>query len=90
MFNKYLSEETLCQTLVVVGVSTSQQEQIQIAIRNISISPYPKEYLKVSSDHPCQMVKDTKNSCTTFDGDHPLQQDIEESLTFLVEYVRIN
>ena len=51
-------------------------------IKNLSASP-PQEDLEASFDPPCQSIEETKESCTTFDGEQPLEPDIKEFQTCL-------
>jgi len=48
--------------------------------------PHPQEYLEASSNHLFQPIKETRKSWTAFDGEQPLELDIEEFLTYLSEY----
>ena len=49
----------------------------------MSISPPPQEDLEVSFDFPDQSSKETNESCTIINGEHPLEVEIEEFLTCL-------
>jgi hypothetical protein len=83
--------QEISQILAAVGVSASQEEKILTTIRNIPASlevieeqkfhePHPQEDLEALFDHPCQIVKETKESWTTFDGEKPLEPEIKEFL----------
>jgi hypothetical protein len=93
--NKSLEE--LSQILPTAGISASQEEKILTIVKNLVAypdiieeqefhEPHPQEYLEASSNHLCQPVEETKKSWTTFDGEQPLEPEIEEFLTCLSEY----
>lgn len=75
----FLQEQELSQILAVVGMSTSQEEQIFIVSYNLSASREVIEEKQfhepnlqqgdLEFDHPCHFVEETKESWTTFDGE---------------------
>jgi hypothetical protein len=82
----------LSQILAAVGISASQEEQILTIVKNLSASPkvieeeefhelHPQEDLKSFCNHSFQPIGETKESWTTFDGEPPLEPEIEEFLT---------
>ena len=65
-----------------------------IAVKNLSASleaidepeqhgPHPQDDLQTSTDFPCQVVGEIEESCTTFEGERPLEPKIEEFLPCL-------
>ena len=81
--------EELSRILATAGISSSQEEQILTAVKNLSASPEvikePEfhEEPKASTDHLCQSMEETEESCTTYDGERPLEPEIEELLPCL-------
>ena len=74
-------------------ISASQEEKILIASKNLYTSlevieelefhePHLQEELEASIYHPFKF-EEAKELWTTSDGDHPLELEIEEFLTFL-------
>jgi hypothetical protein len=76
--------QELSHILVAVGISTSQEEHILTTIKNLFVSP--QEDLEVPSDSSCQFVEETKESWIEFNGEQPMEHDIEEFLSCLLEY----
>ena len=68
-----------------ISISTSQKEQILIEVKNLNVTPHPQEDLEVSFDSFFQSIKETEESWTTFDGEPPLEPDIEEFFICLSE-----
>ena len=87
MMNNILEE--LSWILAVVEILSSQEEKILITVKNLSASPKvikePEfhEEPKASTDHLCQSTEETEDSCTTYDGERPLEPEIEEFLPCL-------
>lgn len=81
--------EELSRILEAVGISSSQEEQILTAVKNLSAflevikKPEFHEEPKSSTDHLCQSMEETKDSCTTYDRERPLEPEIEEFLPCL-------
>jgi hypothetical protein len=48
-----------------------------------SHEPHPQEDIEALFDHPFQIVEETKESWTTFDGEQPLEIEIKEFLMHL-------
>jgi hypothetical protein len=87
----------LSQILAVVGISTSQEGKILTIVKNLYASPevieeeefhelHPQEDLKSFCNQYFQPIGDTKESWTTFDGEPPIEPDIEEFLTCISPY----
>ena len=72
-----MSLEALSQILAVAWVSSSQEEFILTAFRNLSIFPQPEKYLEVSLDSSCLPTKDIDKSCAKYNGEHPIEHEIE-------------
>lgn len=88
------SLEELSRILAAVEISSSQEEQILTTVKNLSNSseainepeqhePHPQDYLQTSTDFPCQVADEIEDSCTTSDGERPLEPEIEEFLPCL-------
>jgi hypothetical protein len=83
------SLEELSRILAVAGISSSQEEQILTAVKNLSTSlKFIKELEfheepKASTDHLFQSMEEIEDSCTTYDGERPLEPEIEELLPCL-------
>jgi hypothetical protein len=77
------SLKELSQILIAAGISSSQEEKILIAVKNLSASPHLQEDLEVSFDPSCQSIEETKESCITIDGEQPLEPEIKEFQTCL-------
>ena len=83
------SLEELSQILAATGISSSQEEQILIAVKNLSASPEvikePEfhEEPKASTDHLCQSMEETKDSWTISIGEKSLEPKTEERSTCL-------
>ena len=60
--------------------STSQDEYILTAFRNLSISPPLQEDLEISFYSSCGSFEETKESWNNFDGEKPLEYNIEECI----------
>ena len=86
--------EELSRILALAGISSSQEERILAVVKNLSTSPeeidetkqhepHPQDDLQTSTDFPCQVVDEMKDSCTTFDEERPLEPEIEEILPCL-------
>ena len=77
------SMKDLSQALEVarILISTSQEEKFLTIVKKFSISPPPQEDWEVSLDIPYQSSKETNESCTIINGEHPLEPKIEEFLT---------
>ena len=87
--------EIFYQFLATIGISTSQEEEILTAIRNLSISrkvlqehkfhePHLQQgYLEPLFDHPCQFSKETKALWITFNREQSLELDTKGFLTCL-------
>lgn len=85
----------LSQVLAVVGISisSSQEEQILAAVKNLFVSlevieeeshdTHSQEDIKVSSNHIFQSIEDTREPWATFDEGKPLEPKIEESFPCL-------
>ena len=89
------SLEEFSKILALAGISSSQEEQILPVVKNISTSleaidetkqhePHPQDDLQTSSDFPCQVVDEIKESCTTSDAERPLVPEIEKFLLCLL------
>ena len=48
------------------------------AIKNLNVTPHPQEDLEVSFDSLFQSIEETEESWTTFNGEPPLEPEIEE------------
>jgi hypothetical protein len=73
--------QELSHILAAAGISTSQEEHILTTIKNLFVSP--QEDLEVPSDSSCQFVEETKESWIEFNGEKPLEPEIEEFLSYL-------
>jgi hypothetical protein len=73
--------QELSHILATTGISTSQEEHILTAVNNLFVSP--QEDLEVPSDSSCQFVEETKESWIEFNGEKPLEPEIEEFLACL-------
>jgi hypothetical protein len=93
---KSLTELSQILAATGISISASQEEQILTIVKNLSASPevieeedfhelHPQEDLEVSFDHPFQPIEETKESWTTFDGEPPLEPEIEEFLICISE-----
>ena len=94
--------EELSRILVAIGISSSQEEQILTAVKNLSTSlkaidepkqhePHPQDDLQTSTDFPFQVADEIEDSCTTSDEERPLEPEIEEVLSCLsIDPVCIN
>ena len=83
------SLEELSQILALVGISSSQEEKILAIVKNLSTSPeaiyeieqhepHPQDDPQTSTDFPFQVDDEIKDSCTTSDGERPLEPEIDE------------
>ena len=73
-----------------------------VVVKNLSTSPeaideteqhepHPQDDLQTFTDFPCQVVDEFEDSCTTSDGERPLEPEIEEVLPCLsTDHVCIN
>ena len=88
------SLKELSRILAATEISSSQEEQILTAVKNLSASPevikeleqhepHPQDDLQTSTDFPCQVADEIEDSCTTSDGERPLEPEIEELLPCL-------
>ena len=81
--------EELSRILAAAGISSSQEEQILTTLKNLSASLKVVKELefheepKASTDHLFQSMEETEDSCTTYDGERPLEPEIEEFLPCL-------
>ena len=66
-----MSLEALSQILARAGISTSQEAYILTSFRSLSTSPQPQENFEVS-------FEETNESCTKFDGEHPVKPNMGE------------
>ena len=66
-----MSLEALSQILATVGISASQEAYILTSFRSLSTSPQSQENFEVS-------FEETKESCTKYDGEHPVKLDMGE------------
>jgi hypothetical protein len=73
--------QEISRILAVAGISASQEEHIFTAVKNLVVSP--QEDLEVSSDSSCQFVEENKESWIEFNGEKPVEPEIEESLACL-------
>ena len=73
--------QELSRILAAARISASQEEHIFTAIKNLVVSP--QEDLEVSSDSSCQFVKENKESWIEFNGEKPVEPEIEEFLSCL-------
>jgi hypothetical protein len=73
--------QELSHILAVARISTSQEEHILIAVKNLVVSP--QQDLEVPSDSYCQFVEETQESWIVFNGEKPLEPEIEEFLACL-------
>jgi hypothetical protein len=73
--------QELSHILAAAGISASQEEHILTAVKNLVVSP--QEDLEVPSDSSCQFVEENKESWIEFNGEKPLEPEIEESLACL-------
>ena len=73
-----MSLKALSQILAAGGISTSQEAYILTSFRSLSTSPQPQENLEVS-------FEETKESCTTSDGENLVEPEIEDISTCLSE-----
>jgi hypothetical protein len=73
--------QELSRILAAAGISASQEEHIFTAVKNLVVSPH--EELEVSSDSSCQFVEGNKESWIEFNGEKPVEPEIEESLSCL-------
>ena len=75
----------LSEILAAARISSSQKEQILTTVKNLSISPPPYN-VKAPFDPPFQYIEEAKESCTTFDGEQPLEPEIKEFQTWPLAY----
>ena len=86
------SLEEFSQILALAGISSSEEERILAVVKNLSTSPkaidepeqhepHPKDDWQNSTNFPCQEVDEIEDSCTTSDGEYPLELEIEDFLT---------
>jgi len=82
---KMINMKDFSQALTAARIltSTSHEENFLTIFKNLSISPPPQDDFEVSFDFPYQSSKETKESCTIMNGEHPLEPEIEEFLTSL-------
>jgi hypothetical protein len=73
--------QELSRILAAAGISASQEEHIFTAVKNLVVSP--QEDLEVPSDSSCQFVEENKESWIEFNGEKPVEPEIEESLACL-------
>jgi hypothetical protein len=73
--------QELSRILAAAGISASQEEHIFTAVKNLVVSPH--EELEVPSDSSCQFVEGNKESWIEFNGEKPVEPEIEESLACL-------
>ena len=82
--------EGLSQIIVASGISSSQEEQILTAVKNLSASQGVIKEQKIHESqediHSCNNVEETKESWTTSNGEQPLEPKIEEFLACLSTY----
>jgi hypothetical protein len=74
--------QEISRIMAAAGISTSEEEHIFTAIKNLVVSPH--EELEVSSDSSCQFVEGNKESWMEFNGEKPVEHEIEESLACLL------
>ena len=88
------SLEELSRILAAARISSSQEEQILTAFKNLSTSPeaideleqyepHPQDDRQTSTNFPFQEVDEIEDSCTTSDRERPLELEIEEILPCL-------
>ena len=81
--------EEISQILAVARISSSQEEQILTAVKNLSASLEVikesefHEDPKASTDHLCQSMEETKDSWTISIGEKSWELETEERLTCL-------
>lgn len=80
-----INMKDLSQALAAARIltSTSREENFLTIFKNLSISPPPQEDFEVSFDFPYHSSKETNESFTIINGEHPLEPKIEEFLTCL-------
>jgi hypothetical protein len=74
--------QEISHILATTRISASQEEHILTSVKNLVVSP--KEDLEVPLDSSCQFVEETKESWIEFNGEKPLEPDIEEFLACLL------
>ena len=78
------SLKELSRILALAGISSSKEERILVVVNNLSTSleaidetkqhePHLQDDLQTSIDFPFQVVDEIKDSCTTSDGENPLE-----------------
>ena len=94
--------EEISRILALARISSSQEERILTAVKNLSTSleaiderkqyePHPQDDLQTSIDFPCQVADEIEDSCTTYNRERPLEPKIEEFLPCLsTDHVCIN
>jgi hypothetical protein len=75
---KSLTELSQILAAAGISISASQEEQILTVVKNLNVTPHPQEDLEVSFDSLFQSIEETEKSWTTFDGEPPLEPEIEE------------
>jgi hypothetical protein len=73
--------QELSRILAIAGISASQEYHILTTVKNLVVSP--QEDLEVPSDSSCQFVEENKESWIEFNGEQPVEPEIEESLACL-------
>jgi hypothetical protein len=76
-----MSLQELSHILVTTGISASQEEHILTTFKNLVVSP--QEYLEVPSDSYYRFIEETQEAWIEFNGEQPLEPEIEEFLACL-------
>jgi hypothetical protein len=73
--------QEISRILEETGISGSEEEHIFTVVKNLVVSP--EEDLEVPSDSSYQFVEENKESWIEFNGEKPVEPEIEDSLAFL-------